>query len=731
MAGFKLSAFAGMAPRMSSALLGDNEAQKAENTKLYSGELRSWNKPGVLSPRQRFPFTPKAIFRGTGLDGSAMFLAWDKDVDIVKGPINDTSDYRVYYTGDGTPKKTNALLASSGSEGAYPRDYLELGVPAPSVAPSIAVTVPEGLTPEFATDIDTYVGMTDLISVVLSTVANTQEVVVQAGTRVMKTTGVLGAGINVGQRVTGTGVQADTFVTAISTDNDDSTKSNITVSKNIDSTDDGTDTYTFTFRNDEITRFREFKKEAGNDYVSTDAKAAESRAYIYTYVSVFGAIEEESAPSPVSDIVTVRFGQVVKVKNFVAPPVGKYNIKYIRIYRTVTGSSSNPYLYVGEIKVNDSEFDDNIKAVALGEPCPSMSWGEPPRDLKGLVGMANGVLAGFVDNRLYFSEPFMPHAYPISYMLTTEYKIVGIGVFGESLAVMTEGNPYIVTGTDPSSMSMSKLPLYEPCISKRSIASDETGVMYASPNGMVLVSAGGAMNATRNMFTRKEWQVYNPQSILGRMVDGKYIGFYETYVEPLKRGAIILDRYIQQSPLSVCSFHATAAYVEPTQSSMYIAVDNEIKEWEGDLLNSLPYEWLSKQFILARPLNLGAMQVDADFGDISAGAELAERIKAIKDENIVNFGVGDLLGAINASPMNTYSMNGSRLKDIPVEVDDRYVLVTVIADGSTKATMAIKSRNAVRLPSGFKADRWEFKINGNIPLKHVKIAESSKGLVEL
>ncbi len=726
MAGFKLSAFAGMAPRVSAALLQDNEAQKAENTKLYSGELRSWNKPGVLSPRQRFTFTPKTIFRGVGIDSSAMYMAWAKDVDVVKGPINDTADNRIYYTGDGTPKKTNAILAATGSPDLnYPRSYLELGVPAPSVSPSVVVTVPDNLPPTFATAIDSYAGISDSFSLSISGTATTISVSHNAGVRVIRC--AINAGIAVNQRVSGLGVQPSTFVTRIIVDPDDSTKYLIELDKQVNET--GTSNYTF--QTDNATRATNISRVSGNDYVQTNAAQAETRAYIYTYISVFGAIEEESAPSPVSDLVTVRFGQIVRLSNFSAPPVGLYNIKYIRIYRSVTGSTGAQYLYVGEIKIDQTTFDDNIKASGLGEPCPSMNWSEPPRDLKGLVGMANGVLAGFVDNRLYFSEPFMPHAYPISYMLTTEYKIVGIGVFGESLAVMTEGNPYIVTGTDPSSMSMAKLPLYEPCISKRSIASDESGVMYASPNGMVLIGGGGAQIATRNMFTRKEWQVINPVSVLGRMVDGKYIGFYETYVEPIQRGAFILDRYIQQSPLSLCSFHATAAYVDPTQSAMYIATENEIKEWEGDLLNSLPYEWVSKQFILPRPLNLGAMQVDADFGDIQSGAELAARVEALKQENIANFGLGDLLGSINASPVNGYSLNGSRLKDIPVDVDNRYVLVTVIADGVTKATMQIKSRNAVRLPSGFKADRWEFKVNGNIPLKHVKIAESSKGLIEL
>ena len=726
MAGFKLSAFAGMAPRVSAALLQDNEAQKAENTKLYSGELRSWNKPGVLSPRQRFNFAPKSIFRSTGTDGSAMYMAWASDVDVVKGPINDTSDYRVYYTGDGTPKKTNALLASDGANDlVYPRNYLELGVPAPSIAPSVVVTVPSGLAPTFVTDIESYAGISDGFSLALTGGSTSQSCSYEAGVKIIRC-GVNTA-ITVGQRVTGTGVQPDTFVQRITLDPDDSSKYLIQLNLQINAT--GTSTYTFSA--DNTTRTSSTTRTSGNDYVSTDAAQAETRAYIYTYVSVFGAIEEESAPSPVSDLITVRFGQIVRLSNFASVPVGRYNIKYIRIYRAVTGSTGSQYLYVGEIPVTDTQFEDNIKASGLGEVCPSLSWSEPPKDLKGLVALANGVLAGFVDNRLYFSEPFMPHAFPVSYMLTTEYKIVGLGVFGESLAVMTEGNPYIVTGTDPAAMSMAKMPLYEPCISKRSIASDELGVMYASPNGMVLVNGGGAQVSTRNMFTRKEWQVINPQSILGRMVDGKYIGFFETYVEPITRGAFILDRYIQQSPLSMCSFHATAAYVEPTQSAMYIATDNEIKEWEGDSLNTLPYEWLSKQFILPRPLNLGAMQVDADFGDIASGAALAERILQIQQQNQANFASGDLFGTLNASAIGTYTVNGSRLVDIPVIVDDRYVLVTVIADGTVKATMQIKNRSAVRLPSGFKADRWEFKINGNIPLKHVKIAESSKGLIEL
>ncbi len=715
-----------MAPRVSPALIGDQEAQRAQNTKLYSGELRAWQKPGQLTPRQRFDFVPLSIFRSTGADGSPLYYAWDKDVDVVKGPLSDTKDYRIYYTGDGTPKKTNTQIASVGKPAPYPADYLELAVPTPSVKPSVNLIASTGVTPTFATEIDSYTAAADSFSLSLVGASHTASCELAVGTRVITTTA--SQAITVGQRVTGSGMQADTFVVAQTTDLNDATKVIITLTKNAV----GSGSQSLTFKNDDATRTTNITRKSGDDYVRTNALPAETRSYIYTYISVFGDVEEESAPSSVSDLITVRFGQTVELSSFAAPPSGKYNIQYIRIYRSVVGSSgSSAFLYVGEIPVNTATFVDNIKASGLGEVCPSLSYSEPPPDLKGLVGLANGVMAGFVENRLYFSEPFAPHAFPISYMLTTEYKIVGLGVFGESLAVMTEGNPYIVTGTDPASMSMSKLPLYEPCVSKRSIASDETGVQYASPNGLVLIGGGGAQNSTRNMFTRNEWQYYEPSSMLGRMVDGKYIGFYETLDQPVRRGAIILDRYISNSPLTECSFFATAAYVEPTQSSMFMAIDSEIKEWEGDLLNSLPYEWLSKLFILPRPLNFGAVQVDADFGDIGSAELLQERIEEIKAQNQAAWGSGDLLGALNTTPIHTYTVNGSRLLDISIAVDDRYVTLTVIADGNVRSVLRVQNRNAIRLPSGFKSDRWEFKINGNVPLKHIKVAETSKGLVEL
>jgi hypothetical protein len=732
MAGFKLSGFAGMAPRVSPSLLGDNEAQMAENAKLYSGELRSWRKPGSLTPKQDYDFAPLSIYRTIGADGSPLFLAWDKDVDVVKSGLDNADEKPMYYTGDGYPKKTNLTLALQGTaaDGVVPREYLALGVPTPVSACSVEIRVPVDSDPEFPTTITDYVGISE--NFVLNLVGGAVQIqgVVTPASKVIET--YPNQAVVVGMSVSGACFQPGTKIIDIYEHPDDNTRSIIRIDKNVLAGFEGEQT--IDLLNTVADRTSSQQRTAADGYARTNALPAETRGYIYTYVSEFGSIEEESAPSPVSDLITVRFGQLCHLKNFTPPPAGKYNIKYIRIYRSVTGSLGTPYLFVGQIDANETEFEDAVLAADLGEVCPSLNWGPPPEDLQGLVGLANGSLAGFSGNELWFSEPYAYHAFPFAYMLTTEFKIVGLGVFGESLAVMTEGNPYIVTGTDPSAMSMSKLPMFEPCISKRSVASDENGVMYASPNGLILIGPGGAQNSTRNMFTRDEWQKYNPSSLLARMVDGKYIGFWEVPtdgVNPGDLGGLILDRYTQSSPLSVTSYHATAAYMEPTEAVLYMAVDREIMKWEGDPYNTLPYEWVSKLFVTPRPLNLGAVQVDADFGDIDSATLLQAKIEQLILENQTIWNDGDLLGAMGSRALNQVACNGSRLFEVSVAVDDRYILLTVIADGRERARVSIKNRNAVRLPSGYKADRWEFKLNGNIPLKHVKVAETAKGLIEL
>jgi hypothetical protein len=604
MAGLRLTGFAGFVPRQSPYLLQDNEAQKASNTKLYSNELRPWQRPGPVDPVQNFDFDPLTIYRTVNVAGDNLWLSFDSDVDVMPGPVYDTNN-PLFYTGagDGKPKKTNSTLAQTGT-GPFPGDYLLMGVPTPIVTPTVSASGGSG-TPE-------------------------------------------------------------------------------------------------------------------------------NRVYLFTYISLFGSVEEESAPSPTSAQVSVNPGGSVTVAGLpAAAPAGKYNITKVRIYRSVAGSNSNPFLKVADVTIGTTSYVDSLSATSLGVILPSTTWAPPPDGLRGLVSMANGIMAGFVGNDIYFSEPFLPHAWPPGYALSVEYPVVGIAAVGTSLVVTTRGNPFIITGATPASMTQEKLPLYEPCMSKRSISTDEGGAMYASPNGVIKIGPGIADNVTRNLFTRDEWSRYEPSTMTGEIQDGRYFLFYNAGPNPEDRGGLILDRNQTASPLTSTSIYATAAHADPVNAKLYVAESRTIKGWDSDQVNGIPYEWRSKVFVLPRPVSFGAGQIDADFENAYPATKLQSLIDFIKEANQKIWdSVDNLLGAVNTTPINTFVLNGSLLTPIP-DIEDRYVLLSVYANGVLRAKIQVKNHQPFRLPSGFKADRWEFQLDGNVPLRYLKIAETSKELANI
>lgn len=600
MAGLKLQAFAGIVPKRSAQLLQDNEAQTASNTKLHSGEVRSWRRPGSLSPKQIPPYTPQSIYRLTNTSGDSIWVSWPNVVDVVPGPIYDVGS-PIYYTGNGAPQKINVAMAEV--DPTNPTNYLMMGVPTPAAAPTVASTGGSG--------------------------------------------------------------------------------------------------------------------------------TAETRTYLFTYLSEFGSIVEESAPSPTSALVTVYPGSTTVVSGLPsAAPAGKYNITKVRVYRSVTGTNTTTFLQVQDLAIGTTSFTDSATAAQLGGVLPSTSWSPPPDDLQGLVGMANGIMAGFVGNQIYFSEPFMPHAWPAAYALSVEFPVVGLAAYGSSLVVATKGNPFIITGSSPAAMSQEKLPLYEPCVSKRSIASDEQGAMYASPNGIIKIGPGIVDNVVRNLFTRDEWAIYNPTTMIGEVHDGRYFLFY-SYPNG-SGGGLILDRNNAASPLTTTSVQVTATHADPVNANLFVVAGGEIKGWDSDPVNDLHYEWRSKPFTMARPLNFGAAQIGGNFGAINAATRLQQLLAYLTSVNqgIWNSAQG-MLGTLGDQGLNQFAVGGSRMIPLPDEAEDRFVLLSVYGDGVLRAQIKVSSSKPFRLPSGFKAIQWEFVVNGNVDIQYIKVAETSKELVNI
>lgn len=248
----------------------------------------------------------------------------------------------------------------------------------------------------------------------------------------------------------------------------------------------------------------------------------DSRFYIATYVTDWG---EESAPSPVSELLEVDQNDVVSVT--IALPVGRPDITKWRLYRTNVGSTSasfqglhEGFLYTGPSPLT---FMDTYKSSELQEVCPTITWLEPDPKLGGLVGLPNGSMAGFVDNTVSFSEPYVPHAWPAEYDVTVESAIVGLGVFGQTIFVGTTGSPYFISGADAASMSVLKLESTQSCVSARSIVAVEGGVIFASPDGLCLADQSGVKVLSSGLWSSEDWEALQPSTIFAASYEGAYV----------------------------------------------------------------------------------------------------------------------------------------------------------------------------------------------------------------
>ncbi len=333
----------------------------------------------------------------------------------------------------------------------------------------------------------------------------------------------------------------------------------------------------------------------------------ESRFYVVTYVDAYGS---EGPPNTPSAEVTWRTGQTVDLSSIPVAPTGNYNVSTKRIYRVNTGSTGSVYQFVAEIAVATTTYNDAVASGNLGEALSTITFDPPPDDtMKGIVTLPGEFMAAFYSNVVCFSEPGFPHAWPIEYQLTTESPIVSIGVFGNSLLVTTEKQPYYITGITPASMTMTKLEISQACVSKNSIVDLGDVIIYASPDGLMAVGTGGVKLVTKGIFNREEWQKLVPSSIQAFYWEDMYIGFYNTgtvtkgfAIKPSapSDGVIFFDTY------------ATGGYADLKTDLLYLVVGTNIVSWDTDTANLVSYTWKSKPFHSPSHTNFGAIQVLAD-----------------------------------------------------------------------------------------------------------------------
>lgn len=347
--------------------------------------------------------------------------------------------------------------------------------------------------------------------------------------------------------------------------------------------------------------------------VYTDAEMI-TGSYVYTYVTDWG---EEGPPSPPSTPTNYRYDSTKNVSSTLDSI--NSNIARIRIYRAAAGSTGANFFFVKEQAISGTTIPtvlDDVKAQSLGELLPSATWFAPPAGLQGLTAMPNGFFAAFNGNTLYFSEPYMPHAWPPEYTKTTQDEIVGIAVYGQTCVVATRGKPYLAVGSDPASVTMMQLDLDAPCLSKGGVCSVGTGVIYPTANGLAMVSAFGAQVLTLAYFTRAQWVLnWWNNNMTAVFKDGRYIAFSPS----LSNKTLICDNRPDTGfNISYSSVLGRTAAIDPDNDTLHFAyftgssVNDQNYQWEAGPGSSTAADWQSKIFTLPHAVNLSLGRVFAN-----------------------------------------------------------------------------------------------------------------------
>jgi hypothetical protein len=397
-----------------------------------------------------------------------------------------------------------------------------------------------------------------------------------------------------------------------------------------------------------------------------------ARSYVYTFVTAEG---REGPPSSASNIVYTNDDEYVTLAALtgsITAPTGAYNITKARIYVAGTGGTFN---YLKEISLPQTSVD--ITDNTFGTAIETTTWDGPPDGLTGIVTMANGILAGYVGNNLYFSEPYQSHAWPGDYVKPMDYDIVGLAAIGNMLFISTTGYPVIAVGNTPSYMTFNKLPAKQSNVSSRSMVDMGMGAMYASADGIVLLADGNAVMISDGIISERVYQLMVPSSIHAYFYRDKYIGFYDSSLTgsiaassgeiiPAK-GAFILD--YKRKTVTYTDQTCDAAYSDKVSGKLYmvknVAGTNNLYEWNEGATN-LAQAWRSKPTV---------------------------------------------------TPPTTFSAARIYAKQYPLTFE-------LYVDGTLKHTETVANDNVFRLPAGFRGCEWQARVSGDSYVNGIFIAQS-------
>ena len=328
-----------------------------------------------------------------------------------------------------------------------------------------------------------------------------------------------------------------------------------------------------------------------------------------------------------------------------------------------------------------TSFIDSKKNNELAELIPSTFHIAPPDDdtslypegpMKGLTSLPNGVFAGFTGKRVCFSEPFLPHAWPASFRIALDEEVVGLEAVPQGVIATTKGTPYLIIGSTSEAMSAVRIESGQACLNKRSMVDMGPAVIYASPDGLISLTAQGIQNLTETLITPEQWQdTYYPNTIIAGQWEGRYIGFFDRGSGSPRYGGFIFDARAGTNALVNLDTadEVRGVFTDPDDNQFYKIIGNQIKKFQGGESN-ITYNWKSKEFVMPKTLSMAFLSIRAESYPVT--------VKVYGDGNVIYNATVSTSGSIFSVTGTTPSFSATNITEpivrLPASMHNTYAV---------------------------------------------------------
>lgn len=672
MAAVNIRAFRGEVPRVSQRLLQPNYAFRAMNCKLGSGRVDPLGGTSTVYSPTQGTIVSKYRYRFKSTAGDLDYwLTFTDDTDVQLSPLANDPQGKFYYSSDAHEPRMSTHAAAISGPGPYPAAFYALGLPLP--------TVPITVTPSGG-----------------------------SGTTITRS-------------------YAFTFVTALGEESGPSPASATTTGKNDD---------TWALSNIQTAPLN-------SGTISAVANNTPSSGYVRLTVNSAWSMEKYDSVV-IAGVVgmtdlngTHRLTDVDKTNNYIfvqvntaqtytsggtwarSAPLNTTGMTK-RIYRT-EGTEAT-FLYVAEIPVATTTYNDTIAGSALGEPLPTLNSLPPPKNLHPIISLPNGCLAGLAGNELCLSDPYMPYSWPQGNRYSFSGSGVALAPAGTNVVVLTDGQPIIFSGTDPEVMSPSVMQTMAPCVAKRGAVDVGGGMVYPSFDGLWIATPGRVEKLTAKLYREEEWSLLAPTTFVAAYQDNAYYAQYEpTSGVP----QVLVYNTTDNDSVTFVEDTFSSLYANPYDGKLYVAAGNRVMLWDGDPASPYTSEWRSAIIQTPKPINFSIAQVHADFQELLPPDASQQEV----NDALMIAGADAVGGHLNGDSLLELEINGSRLLPVMPPVTKK-VQFTLYRDEQPVYTRSVTSSTPFRLPSGFMCEVHQVGISTSIPVYSVTIAQTVAELAQ-